>query len=110
MADVGPVILPRLTIFVCHVSSTFSDTGVVDAIYARRAAAASGKVAPLRQVHITFSRPQEQSIVHAIKGLEEEGVKCTLSYTAPFAELRKSAATDGISDFQMRSLGTQAIF
>ncbi len=87
--EAGPVILPRLTVFACHMSGTFSDTGVVDAICARRAAAALGKVAALRKVDIIFGRPQQQSMAHAIKELEEVGVKCTLSYTAPFRLGRK---------------------
>ena len=98
MPNAGPIILPRLTIFTCHMFGTFSDIGVVDAICARRAAAALGKVAALRQVHIDFGRPQGQSIAHAINGLEEEGVKCTLSYTTPFPS-RRSTAADGIFEF-----------
>ena len=98
MPNAGPITLPRLTIFTCHMFGTFSDIGVVDAICARRAAAALGKVAALRQVHIDFGRPQGHSIAHAINDLEEEGVKCTLSYTTPFPS-RRSTAADGIFEF-----------
>lgn len=94
----GPVFVPLLTTFACHMLGTFSDTGVMDAVCARRAAAALGEVTPLRQVQIAFGRPQEQSIAHAIKELEDQGVKCTLTYMPSFPS-RKNTPTDGVFDF-----------
>lgn len=110
VSDAGALLVPRLTTFECHTLSSFSDTGVLNALRARIAAVGKeGSVALLSYMLISFGRPQKEPMAQALKELAEVGIKCVPIYTASFPQ-RKHAATDGTGDLSTAVPWSMPIF